>query len=78
MLNELHEELKQLKWNDATGHADSQVDESLSNAEFSSTAAGVDVMSLTDDDSSCNSLTSADDAFYVCALISTLLIFLPP
>ena len=77
LLNELHMELKQLKWNTAADQracADSQVNSSLSDAEFTSTAGG-DVVSLADDDSSCHSLTSADDAVYVCAPASVLLIF---
>ena len=74
LLNELHEELRRVQWNDAAGcqrpRVDGQVDQSLSDTECISTR-GVDVMSLVDDDSSCHSSTSADDVFCVCALIST-------
>jgi len=77
LLNELHEELKQLQSTDACGwHAcatDSGVDQSLSDADCISTR-GIDVLS--DDESSCHSSTSVDNAFYVRAPVSPLLTFL--
>lgn len=78
LLNEIHEELKQLKWNVAGGqrvHTDSQVHQSLSDSECTLTK-GSEVLSLMDDDSSCHSSTSEDDAFCVCLLVAFLLIFL--